>query len=67
MSAQRSKLAILLWSGGSVTLLVVLYSISVFLTFAISLFGLCVYWWGHRGQARWLRRLTRPKARRGAT
>ena len=28
-------------TGGSVTLLVVLYSISVFLTFAISLFGLC--------------------------
>lgn len=52
-----AALAILLWSGGSVTLLVVLYSISVFLTFAISLFGLCVYWLRHRKEARWLRRL----------
>ncbi len=49
--------AILLWTEGSVTLLVVLYSISVFLTFAISLYGLCVYWWRHRTEARWLRRL----------
>jgi hypothetical protein len=39
-----AALAILWWTGGSVTLLVVLYSISVFLTFAISLFGLCLYW-----------------------
>src|SRR3954470_16436968 len=38
-------LAILFWTRGSVTLLVVLYSVSVFLTFAISLFGLCRYWW----------------------
>ncbi len=52
-----AALAILLWSGGSVTLLVVLYSISVFLTFAIALFGLCAYWWRHRKEARWLRRL----------
>ena len=43
-----AALAILYWTGGSVSLLVVLYSISVFLTFAISLFGLCLYWWRHR-------------------
>ena len=53
-----AALAVLLWSDGSVTLLVVLYSISVFLTFAISLFGLCAYWWRNRGEKRWLRRLT---------
>jgi amino acid transporter len=52
-----AALAILVWTGGSVTLLVVLYAISVFLTFAISLFGLCSYWWRHRGERRWLRRL----------
>ena len=52
-----AALAVLLWSDGSVTLLVVLYSISVFLTFAISLYGLCVYWWKHRDAKRWLRRL----------
>ena len=43
-----AALAILFWTRGSVTLLVVLYSVSVFLTFAISLFGLCLYWWQHR-------------------
>ena len=48
---------VLLWSRGSVTLLVVLYSVSVFLTFAISLFGLCTYWWRHREKRHWLRRL----------
>jgi amino acid transporter len=54
-----AALAILFWTGGQVTLLVVLYSISVFLTFAISLFGLCLYWWQNRKQhagTRWLRR-----------
>jgi hypothetical protein len=54
-----AALAILFWTGGQVTLLVVLYSISVFLTFAISLFGLCVYWWRNRRShdgVRWVRR-----------
>eukprot|EP01034_Spumella_vulgaris_P026414 gene26414-32992_t len=52
-----AALAILWWTGGSVTLLVVLYSISVFLTFAISLFGLCLYWVRNRKKnPRWLRR-----------
>jgi amino acid transporter len=51
-----AALAILFWTGGQVTLLVVLYSLSVFLTFAISLFGLCLYWWRHRKDARWVRR-----------
>ncbi len=51
-------LGILLWTGGSVTVLVVLYSVSVFLTFAIALFGLCVYWWRHRAERKWLARLS---------
>jgi amino acid transporter len=52
-----AALAILFWTRGSVTLLVVLYSVSVFLTFAISLFGLCLYWWGHRKELEhWKRR-----------
>jgi amino acid transporter len=53
-----AALAILFWTAGQVTLLVVLYSISVFLTFAISLFGLCLYWWQSRKEEgpRWLRR-----------
>ncbi len=40
--------AVLWWSGGQVDLLVVLYSINVFLTFSLTLLGLCVYWWTNR-------------------
>ncbi len=50
--------AVLLWSGGSVILLVVLYSISVFITFSLTLLGLCVYWWRNRAtEPGWLWRL----------
>lgn len=54
-----SALLILLWCGGRVSLLVVLYSINVFITFSLSLFGLCVYWARHREKASryWLWRL----------
>jgi amino acid transporter len=52
-----AALGILVWTDGSVSTLVVLYSISVFLTFAISLFGLCIYWGWHRRERHWLRRL----------
>jgi amino acid transporter len=52
-----SSLAILLWTQGEVAVLVVLYSINVFLTFSLSLFGLCIYWLRHRWEARnWLTR-----------
>ncbi|HMK14227.1 MAG TPA: amino acid permease, partial [Burkholderiales bacterium] len=43
-----AALAILMWTGGSVDLLVVLYSINVFLTFSMSILGLCVHWWRNR-------------------
>jgi hypothetical protein len=43
-----AALLILLWSHGAVSLLVVLYSINVFLTFSLSLFGLCKYRWEQR-------------------
>jgi len=53
-----AALAILIFSAGSVALLVVLYSINVFLTFSLSLAGLCIYWWRARGKdGRWLKRL----------
>ncbi len=52
-----AALGILIWTGGSVATLVILYSLSVFLTFAISLFGLCIYWGWHRREKHWLRRL----------
>jgi hypothetical protein len=51
-------LGILVLTRGSVAILVVLYSINVFLTFSLSLLGLCVYWWQHRrNDRRWLHRL----------
>ena len=48
---------ILILSRGAVDFLVVLYSINVFLTFSLSLAGLCIYWIKHRGDAKWIRRL----------
>lgn len=51
-----ASLAILFWTRGNVDVLVVLYSINVFLTFSLSLLGLCVYWWKHRGDGNhWIR------------
>ena len=53
-----SALLILIWTKGSVSLLVVLYSINVFLTFTLSLLGLSVHWWSDRRSVRnWKRRL----------
>src|SRR5207237_1391117 len=53
-------LALLIWCRGKVSLLVVLYSINVFITFSLSLFGMCVYWATKKKQAsrRWLLRLS---------
>lgn len=54
-----AALAVLIWSRGEVELLAVLYSINVFLTFSLSLLGLCIYWLRERRQERkWLRRFT---------
>ena len=53
-------IAILLWCRGKVSLLVVLYSINVFITFSLSLFGMCIYWARQRQKAspRWRLRLS---------
>jgi len=55
-----SALLLLIWSRGSVRLLVVLYSINVFITFSLSLLGLSVYWIKQRERASpyWRMRLT---------
>ncbi len=56
-----AALAILLLTGGDVSLLVVLYSINVFLTFSLSLAGLSLFWIRNRHKpvhkAHWRRRL----------
>jgi amino acid transporter len=53
-------LAILYLSEGKVSWLVILYSINVFITFSLSLLGLCIYWAKHRSKAssNWIYRLT---------
>lgn len=46
---------ILFWTEGRVSMLVILYSMNVFLTFSLSLLGLCRYWWTHRrASGKWL-------------
>ena len=52
-----AAVVVLLITGGSVSVLVVLYSINVFLTFTLSLIGLVRYWWLHRDDGRWLTRI----------
>ncbi len=53
-----SALAILIWTDGDVGVLVVLYSINVFLTFTLSLAGLVKHWWiQRRDERRWFQRL----------
>lgn len=43
-----AALVVLFWTRGKVDVLVVLYSINVFLTFSLTLLGMCVYWWRQR-------------------
>lgn len=43
-----AALAVLIWTEGYVSLLVVLYTVNVFITFALSLLGLTIYWWKQR-------------------
>ena len=53
-----AAILVLLWANGSVETLVVLYSINVFLTFSLSLLGLCVYWIKSRAtRPEWKRKL----------
>ena len=43
-----SAIGILLYTGGSIDVIVVMYSINVFLTFSLSQLGMCVHWWKER-------------------
>jgi amino acid transporter len=54
-----AALAALLLTGGAVDVLVVLYSINVFITFLLSQTGMVRHWWRERGaEAHWRKRLT---------
>jgi amino acid transporter len=43
-----SALAALVLTGGNVTALVIMYSINVFVTFSLSMIGMCRHWWNER-------------------
>ena len=51
-----AALAILVWTEGYVSLLVVLYTVNVFITFTLSLLGLTFYWWRQRRDVEHARR-----------
>jgi amino acid transporter len=54
-----AALAFLLYTGGDVRLLVVMYSINVFLTFSLSQLGMCRHWWEVRKSEKlWLRKMS---------
>lgn len=53
-----AALAMMAITRGSVALLVVLYSINVFITFSLSQLGMVVHWWRARaGEPQWRRKL----------
>jgi amino acid transporter len=52
-----ASLVALLYTGGAVSHLIVMYSINVFLTFSLSMFAMLRLWWGRRGTyGRWMGR-----------
>ncbi|MFI5208466.1 MAG: APC family permease [Gemmatimonadales bacterium] len=51
-----AALAALLYTGGDVSHLIVMYSINVFLTFSLSMFSMLRYWLRHRRRPEWPRR-----------
>jgi hypothetical protein len=53
-----ASVGFLTYTHGEVKLLVVMYSINVFLTFTLSQLGMCKHWWEARKEQRfWLRKL----------
>ena len=53
-----AALAALWYTQGIVALLVLFYSINVFVTFSLSMIGMCRHWWGQRQEnPLWARRL----------
>ncbi|HEX2931839.1 MAG TPA: APC family permease [Candidatus Binatia bacterium] len=53
-----TSLAFLIYTRGEVKLLVVMYSINVFLTFTLSQLGMCRHWWQVRASEQaWMRKL----------
>ena len=54
-----AALAALFYTRGDVGQLVVMYAINVFITFSLSMYAMCRYWWRRRGRnPEWRQRLT---------
>ena len=54
-----AALAALFYTRGDVGQLVVMYAINVFITFSLSMYAMCRYWWRRRGRSpEWRQRLT---------
>jgi amino acid transporter len=53
-----TSIAALVYTGGDVDALVIMYSINVFVTFSLSNLAMCRFWWTRRGeQPRWVRHI----------
>lgn len=53
-----AAMAALAYTGGQVKQLLIMYSINVFLTFSLSMIGMCRHWWAERNtNSIWRRRL----------
>ncbi len=53
-----AALVTMVFTGGSVKLLVVLYSINVFITFCLSQLGMVLHWWQvRREEKRWIKKI----------
>lgn len=53
-----SAIGLLLYTGGRIDVIVVMYSINVFLTFSLSQLGMCIHWWQvRRDEKSWRHRL----------
>jgi amino acid transporter len=53
-----AAIAMLLYTGGKIDVIVVMYSINVFLTFSLSQLGMCLHWWQERSsEPQWARKL----------
>ncbi|MEK7414164.1 MAG: APC family permease [Planctomycetota bacterium] len=51
-----AALLFLVGTWGSVDMIVIMYSINVFLTFSLTMAGMLLYWWRRRDAGAWLRR-----------
>ncbi len=52
-----AALAMLIYTKASVRILVVMYSINVFLTFSLSQFGMVRHWWQEKGEG-WIKKIS---------